>query len=81
MAGESFSVWDGILSGGFGIGSERGRSEEPDAVGVAQGLERRVVAPEVGGSNPLTHPTGCVFPVTGWRIGPAIDRLRTCRRP
>ena len=25
-------------------------------VGVAQWLERRVVAPEVGGSSPLTHP-------------------------
>ena len=75
MAGESFSVWGGIWSGGPGIGSERGRAEEPDAVGVAQWLERRVVAPEVGGSSPLTHPTGCDFPVTGWRIGPAIDRL------
>ena len=30
-------------------------------VGVAQGLERRVVAPEVGGSNPLTHPIRVSF--------------------
>ncbi len=30
-------------------------------VGVAQGLERRVVAPEAGGSNPLTHPSQCFF--------------------